>query len=87
MIKNVFLGVAIAALSVSSAASAYDVRPAAVNLQPAQLLAGAAVPAPAKPFVRKRSNLAPLTIALIVVAVAGTIGVVAASSGGSSSPG
>lgn len=86
VIKKASLVVGIATFALSSAASAQDVRPSALNFQRTATVVGAPLPAPAKPIVRKRNELAPAVIVLIVVVTVGTIGGIAAAvSGGSPS--
>ncbi|CAN5616859.1 hypothetical protein BH10PSE14_BH10PSE14_31680 [soil metagenome] len=86
MMKKIILGVGVATFVWASAASASEVRPAAVALAPVSVQAGGVMlPVPVKARVKKKNEVLPgFVIPLVlVVAVAGTVAAVA---GGSSSP-
>lgn len=88
MLKKTAFAIGLLGLTVSSLASAQDVRPGALNLQPTAPVSTALLPAPVKARVAKRNNMAPLLVVGLVVLGAGAIGgIAAAASSGSSSPG
>jgi hypothetical protein len=82
--KKIALGLAVASFAIGGVASARDVRPAAVSLQPVS--AQAAVAAPAKTVVAKKNKAAGGALLPILGGIALVGLVVAVASGGDSSP-